>query len=402
MPEADWKPRRSNGSARGPGAQPGVLPQGFRRLRLGDAEPARAVQPRHRPYRHARGRPRLLPGPTTGLERVDLDIVPLAADGDALICTRGILRSLDPAGIAGARWCCGPAAAPPSSRSCRTSRSRSTSRTRCGSTPRASASRCSSAGRWRRGRSHNMTRLVDAGYRYGMPVLGVTAVGRELTRDARYLGLATRICAELGAQVVKTYYCEPDFETGHGRLPGAGRHGGRQEAARDRRAADGVRAVQEGASGVDMGRNIFQSERRRRCSRRCARVVHEEMPPERALELYQTLRDEAPARSPEPRCRAMSTRPAAPSSAACRRGPRLSVGILTADLSRLGDEMAIIERAGVGARPRRRHGRRLLPQLTFGPPIVKAIRTSMLVDVHLMVDDPLSRVTRSWLRVRTW
>ena len=51
----------------------------------------------------------------------------------------------------------------------------------------------------------NMTALVDAGYRYGMPVLGVTAVGKELTRDARYLGLATRICAELGAQFVKTY-----------------------------------------------------------------------------------------------------------------------------------------------------------------------------------------------------
>jgi putative autoinducer-2 (AI-2) aldolase len=53
---------------------------------------------------------------------------------------------------------------------------------------------------------HNMTRLVDEGYRRGIPVLGVTAVGKELVRDARYLGLATRICAELGAQVVKAYY----------------------------------------------------------------------------------------------------------------------------------------------------------------------------------------------------
>src|SRR5690625_8026718 len=59
---------------------------------------------------------------------------------------------------------------------------------------------------------HNMTQLVDAGNRYGIPVLGVTAVGRELTRDARYLGLATRIIAELGAQMVKTYFCEEDFE----------------------------------------------------------------------------------------------------------------------------------------------------------------------------------------------
>ena len=82
---------------------------------------------------------------------------------------------------------------------------------------------------------HNMTRLVDEGYRSGMPVLGVTAVGRELVRDARYLGLATRICAELGAQVVKTYYCEEGFETGHGGLPGADRDGRRQEAARARR-----------------------------------------------------------------------------------------------------------------------------------------------------------------------
>ena len=59
----------------------------------------------------------------------------------------------------------------------------------------------------------NMTTLVDEGQRVGMPVLAVTAVGRELTRDARYLRLAVRICAELGAQVVKTYYCAEDFDT---------------------------------------------------------------------------------------------------------------------------------------------------------------------------------------------
>jgi 3-hydroxy-5-phosphonooxypentane-2,4-dione thiolase len=58
----------------------------------------------------------------------------------------------------------------------------------------------------------NMTRLVDAGYRAGIPVLGVTAVGRELTRDVRYPGLAVRICAELGARVVKTYYSDEGFE----------------------------------------------------------------------------------------------------------------------------------------------------------------------------------------------
>ena len=59
---------------------------------------------------------------------------------------------------------------------------------------------------------HNMTQMVDAGLNYGIPVLGVTAVGRDLVRNSRYLGLATRIIAELGAQMVKTYYCEEDFE----------------------------------------------------------------------------------------------------------------------------------------------------------------------------------------------
>jgi putative autoinducer-2 (AI-2) aldolase len=54
----------------------------------------------------------------------------------------------------------------------------------------------------------NLARLCDEGQRYGVPVLAVTAVGKEMTRDARYLGLACRIAAELGAQIVKTYYCE--------------------------------------------------------------------------------------------------------------------------------------------------------------------------------------------------
>src|SRR5260370_22899437 len=60
---------------------------------------------------------------------------------------------------------------------------------------------------------HNMTRLVDLGLRYGMPVMAVTPVGKEMARDARYLRMACRICAELGAQFVKTYYLAEGFET---------------------------------------------------------------------------------------------------------------------------------------------------------------------------------------------
>jgi len=57
----------------------------------------------------------------------------------------------------------------------------------------------------------NLVKVVDAGNRHGIPTLAVTGVGKELVRDAKYLGLATRICAEMGAHVVKTYYCEKGF-----------------------------------------------------------------------------------------------------------------------------------------------------------------------------------------------
>src|SRR5262245_19618228 len=60
---------------------------------------------------------------------------------------------------------------------------------------------------------HNMVRLVDVGNQYGIATLGVTAVGKEMARDAKYMRLATRICAELGATYVKTYYVEEGFDT---------------------------------------------------------------------------------------------------------------------------------------------------------------------------------------------
>lgn len=104
----------------------------------------------------------------------------------------------------------------------------------------------------------NLSRLCDEGQRYGMPVLAVTAVGKEMARDARYLGLACRIAAELGATIVKTYYCD-DFETVVAGCPApVVIAGGRKIEERDAlRLASG--AVSRGAVGVDMGRNIFQS-----------------------------------------------------------------------------------------------------------------------------------------------
>lgn len=104
----------------------------------------------------------------------------------------------------------------------------------------------------------NLSRLCDDGQKYGIPVLAVTAVGKEMVRDARYLGLACRICAELGAQVVKTYYCEGFEKVVNGCPVPVVIAGGKKIEERDAlRLAHS--AVSAGAAGVDMGRNIFQS-----------------------------------------------------------------------------------------------------------------------------------------------
>ena len=120
---------------------------------------------------------------------------------------------------------------------------------------------------------HNMTRLVDQGQRYGIPVLAVTAVGKELTRDARYLRLATRICAELGAHVVKTYYCAEDFDTVTAACPVPLVMAGGKKLPELDALAMARQAVAAGAAGVDMGRNIFQSEYPEAMIRAVAAVV---------------------------------------------------------------------------------------------------------------------------------
>jgi 3-hydroxy-5-phosphonooxypentane-2,4-dione thiolase len=138
-----------------------------------------------------------------------------------------------------------------------------------------------------------MTQLVDAGYRLGIPVLGVTAVGRELVRDARYLGLATRICAERGAQMVKTYYCDEGFARVTAGCPVPIVMAGGKRLPEREALEMAYRAVSEGAAGVDMGRNIFQSPSPAAMIQAVIKVVHENATPDDAYELYADLAHEA-------------------------------------------------------------------------------------------------------------
>ena len=224
-------------------------------------------------------------GPTTGLERVDLSILPLLPYADALMATRGMIRSTIP-----------PTSRVPivlrASGGPSVLRELSDERLAVGMEDAARINAAAVAVQVFIGGEHetqsvrNMTRLVDAGQRYGIPVLAVTAVGTELTRDARYLRLATRICAELGAHVVKTYYCEEDFDTVASACPvPLVMAGGKKLPERDALTM-AYNAIDNGAAGVDMGRNIFQSDTPQAMIRAVGAVVHESVKPEDAYRHY--------------------------------------------------------------------------------------------------------------------
>lgn len=226
-------------------------------------------------------------GPTSGLERVDLNIVPLAPYADALMATRGIIRSVIPASCDNALVV--RASGGPSILSDLSDERIAMDITDAVRMDAAAVAVQVFIGSDHETQSiHNLTQLVDAGLGAGVPVLGVTAVGRDMVRDARYLGLATRIIAELGAQLVKTYYCE-DFAQVTAACPvPIIMAGGKKLPVLD--ALNMARkAVDEGAAGVDMGRNIFQRQDPHAMLQAVRSVVHDEWSPEKAAERYRDL-----------------------------------------------------------------------------------------------------------------
>jgi 3-hydroxy-5-phosphonooxypentane-2,4-dione thiolase len=230
-------------------------------------------------------------GPTTGLERVDVNILPLVPYTDALFCTRGILRSVVPSATRTPnvlRASGGPSILKElSNEEIAMDLEDAVRLNSCGVGVQVFV-----GGEFETQTIHNMTRLVDAGLRVGLPVLGVTAVGKDMVRDAKYFRLATRICAELGAQMVKTYYVPEDFETVTASCPVPIVMAGGKKLSEIDALTMAYRAVQEGAAGVDMGRNIFQSDSPVAMIQAVRKCVHEAMKPEHALELYETLKSE--------------------------------------------------------------------------------------------------------------
>ena len=224
-------------------------------------------------------------GPTSGLERVDLTINPLIEYADCLMCTRGILRSVIP-----------PTMSKPV---CLRSDGGTTILTdlnlnrvydvedvvRVNASAMAVMVACGDRAS-EQITTQNLVHTVDMGEKLGIPVLGVTAVGKDMARDARYFGLATRVCAENGASFVKTYYVDEGFEKVVAQCPVPIVIAGGKKLPEDKALELAYKAIQAGAAGVDMGRNVFQSAKPLAMMKAISAVVHNNATAKEAFELY--------------------------------------------------------------------------------------------------------------------
>ena len=227
-------------------------------------------------------------GPTTGLERMDLTIVPLIPYADVLMCTRGALRSVIPASSTNALVlrCSG-------GQSILTELSRETIAVDIEDAVRLNAAAITTqiyiGAEYEHQSIKNLVQLIDSGNRYGIPTMAVTGVGAEMKRDERYFGLATRIAAELGAHYVKSYFIEEGFERVVAGCPVPIVIAGGKKLPEIDALTMAYKAIDQGAAGVDMGRNIFQSEFPAAMLQAVAKVVHERLKPREAFQLFQEL-----------------------------------------------------------------------------------------------------------------
>ena len=253
-------------------------------------------------------------GPTTGLERVDQTILPLEPYVDCLMLTRGIQRAVVPASTQKAialRASGGTSMVSPmeewegeigegdTKRKFKLQRpgfeplsNESTALTieealRLNASVLAVQVFVGSA--YERQSLKNMTDLVDAANRYGIGVMGVVAVGRAMARTAKYFRLATRIMAELGCHLVKCYYTDEEFDTITSCCPVPIVIAGGKKLPELDALKMSYNALNQGASGVDMGRNIFQADDPIAMVQAVRGVVHDGLKPEAAFDLYKSL-----------------------------------------------------------------------------------------------------------------
>lgn len=229
-------------------------------------------------------------GPTAGLERIDLVIPPLIPHVDVLMGTRGVIR----------------ACIPPAARVAKCVRVTYDTTVLFDEMSNGGGIACDveSAARMDAdcmavqtfigapGESRSLellSRTANAGERLGIPTLGVVAVGKQMERTEKFFLLATRVLAENGANIVKSYYCD-GFERVAAACPVPIVIAGGKKLPELEALDMAYRAISEGAHGVDMGRNIFQSDCPAGMAQAIGKVVHEGYDPRQALEVYEAVK----------------------------------------------------------------------------------------------------------------
>ena len=227
-------------------------------------------------------------GPTAGLERIDLVVPPLAPYVDVLMGTKGVIRS-----------CVSPAF--PTATCVRVTTVLFDEMSNGGGIAcdienaiRMNAD-CMAVQTFigAPGESRSLellARTADAGTRYGIPTLGVVAVGKQMERTEKFFQLATRVLAENGANIVKSYYCE-GFERVAAACPVPIVIAGGKKLPELEALEMAYRAINEGAHGVDMGRNIFQSDSPEGMAAAIGKVVHEGYTAKQAYEVYEEIKN---------------------------------------------------------------------------------------------------------------
>ena len=231
-----------------------------------------------------------LMGPTSGLERIDLNIAPLAEHADCLMATRGMIRSCIPADNTKPiclRTDTGTTILTEMNHNVLIDEAEAISMNASAMAAMIAVGDAATEA----STIANISRLVDIGQKYSIPVMGVTAVGKDMARDARYFSLASRVCAENGASIVKTYYTE-GFENVVACTPVPVVIAGGKKLPELEALELAYNAIQCGAAGVDMGRNVFQSEAPLAMIKAVSGVVHDDLKPAEALDLFETLKNE--------------------------------------------------------------------------------------------------------------
>lgn len=224
-------------------------------------------------------------GPTQGLERLDLAIPPLMDYADVLMGTRGALRTCIPPDCkkAIALRCSAGSSVLKDDMSHEVIGVDIEDTIRMNATCMAIQSFIGSEGECES--INNIVKTIDAGNRYGIPTLGVVAVGKEMERTTKYFSLATRMLAEFGAQIVKVYYCD-NFEEVAAACPVPLVIAGGKKIPEAEALEMAYQAISRGAHGVDMGRNVFQADDPKAMIQAIREVVHNGRTGAEAYECY--------------------------------------------------------------------------------------------------------------------